>query len=107
MRSKDSSFTEAFVEMRDWELREPGAAEAFIREAGAQEVAEFSQNHLTSHYVRDLAFAYFRPEQCLVHSSLVEALEFSDRSDAAEKSECKRLAKMLKRWSVEGVWLFH
>jgi type IV secretion system protein TrbE len=102
MRSKDSSFTEAFVEMRDWELREPGAAEAFIRERGAQEVAEFSQNHLTSHYVRDLAFAYFRPEQCPVHSSLVEALEFSDRSDAAEKSECKRLAKMLKRWSVEG-----
>ena len=101
-RNKNADFTEAFVDMRDWELLDPDGAHAFIREANALDVSQFSEHHLTRHYVRDLAYAFFRPEQYPVHSSLIEALEYSDRSDMEEKSECKRLGKLLKRWAREG-----
>jgi type IV secretion system protein TrbE len=101
-RKRHGDFTEAFVELRDWELRDPDGAHAFIREARAQDVAEFSQHHLSRNYVRDLAYAYFRPEQYPTHSSLVEALEYSDRSDGQEKAECRRLGKLLKRWARGG-----
>jgi hypothetical protein len=62
VRGSSANFVEAFAAFRDWELQNPDEAAKFIRESPEEAVAEFAKNPATANLVRDLAFAYFRPE---------------------------------------------
>jgi type IV secretion system protein TrbE len=52
--------------------------------------------------VRDLAFAYFRPEQFPIHSALVDHLLYNPRGGLREREESDRVGKLLKAWGRDG-----
>jgi type IV secretory pathway VirB4 component len=52
--------------------------------------------------VRDLAFAYFRPEQFPTHSALVEQMLYNPRGSAREREESDRVGRLLRAWSRDG-----
>jgi hypothetical protein len=103
-RSKSSqlNFVDAFAVFRDWEARCPDEAQSFIQGLGEQAVAEFAKNPATANLVRDLAFAYFRPEQFPTHSGFVEQLLYSPRGGLREREESDRVGKLLKAWGRDG-----
>lgn len=102
MRGSQRSFLEAFTQFRDWEMTNPDEACEFIREPGEDVVTEFAKNPATANYVRDLAFAYFRPDQFPTHSALVEQLLYNPRGGAKEREESDRVGKLLRSWSRDG-----
>jgi hypothetical protein len=53
-------------------------------------------------HVRDLAFAYFRPDQFPTHSALVEQLLYNRRGGLKEREESDRVGKLLRAWSRDG-----
>jgi type IV secretory pathway VirB4 component len=65
-------------------------------------VAEFAKNPATANLVRDLAFAYFRPEQFPIHSALVEHLLYNPPGGLREREDTDRVGKLLKAWSRDG-----
>ena len=71
LKSPHLNFVDAFAAFRDWEAQSPDDARSFIQELGEEAVAEFARNPATASLVRDLAFAYFRPEQFPTHCALV------------------------------------
>ena len=52
--------------------------------------------------MRDLAFAYFRPDQFPTHSGLVEQLLYSPRGGLREREESDRVGKLLGAWCRDG-----
>jgi TraG P-loop domain len=60
------------------------------------------ENPATANFVRDLAFAYFRPENFPSHSALIEQLLFNPRGGAREREESDRVGKLLRGWSRDG-----
>jgi hypothetical protein len=62
MRASHSNFVDAFAAFRDWEMQNPDEAANFVRELPENAVVEFAKSPGTANLVRDLAFAYFRPE---------------------------------------------
>jgi type IV secretion system protein TrbE len=102
LRGSQSNFTDAFAAFRDWELENPEEAAHFIEDSPEEAVAEFARNPGTANLVRDLAFAYFRPEQFPSHSALIEQLLFNTRSGVREREETDRVGKLLRAWSREG-----
>jgi type IV secretion system protein TrbE len=102
MHGSQNSFLEAFAQFRDWEIANPDESYEFIRQSEEAEVAEFAKNPGTANYVRDLAFAYFRPDQFPTHSALVEQLLYSPRGGAREREESDRVGKLLRGWGRDG-----
>jgi hypothetical protein len=102
MAGSHSNFVDAFAAFRDWERENPDQAARFREELTDEEVVEFAKNSSTANLVRDLAFAYFRPEQFPSHSALVEQLLFNPRGGVREREECDRVGKLLRAWSRDG-----
>jgi type IV secretory pathway VirB4 component len=65
-------------------------------------VVEFAKNPATANLVRDLAFAYFRPEQFPPHSALIEQFLFNPCGGVREREESDRIGKLLRAWSRDG-----
>src|SRR5258707_60201 len=86
----------------DWERQNPDEASNFLEEVSEEAVAEFAKNPSTTKFFRDLAFAYFRPEQFPSHSALIEQLLFNTGGGAREREESDRVGKLLRSWSREG-----
>ena len=102
LRGSQMNFVDAFAAFRDWELQHPDEASNFIQELSEEAVSEFAKNPGTANFVRDLAFAYFRPEQFPSHSALIEQLLFNPRGGAREREESDRVGKLLRAWSRDG-----
>ena len=102
MRGTQFNFVDAFAAFKDWEAQNPSEAEEFIQGLGEETVTEFSKNQATANYIRDLAFAYFRPEQFPAHSALVEQLLYNPRAGSKEREESDRVGKLLRAWSRDG-----
>jgi type IV secretion system protein TrbE len=102
LRGAQSNFVDAFAAFRDWERQSPDEAADFIQELSEEAVADFAKNPGTANFVRDLAFAYFRPAQFPSHSALVEQLLFNPRGGAREREESDRVGKLLRAWSRDG-----
>ena len=96
LRGSQLNFVDAFAAFRDWELQHPDEASNFRQELSEEAVAEFAKNPATANFVRDLAFAYFRPEQFPSHSALIEQLLFNSRGGAREREESDRVGKLLR-----------
>jgi type IV secretion system protein TrbE len=102
MKSSRFNFVDAFAAFRDWERTDFDEAQAFIQALPEAEVAEFAKNPATANCVRDLAYAYFRPEQFPTHSALVEHLLYNPGCDGHERQESERVGKLLRAWSRHG-----
>ena len=102
MRASQFNFSDAFAAFRDWEAQNPDEAEQFIQGLTEEGVTEFAKSHLTANHVRDLAFAYFRPDQFPTHSALVEQLLYNRRGGLKEREESDRVGKLLRAWSRDG-----
>src|SRR6476620_9698985 len=96
------NFVDAFAVFRDWERQNPEAASNFIQELPEAAVVEFAKNPGTANFVRDMAVAYFRPEQFPSHSALIEQLLFNPRGGGREREESDRIGKLLRAWSRDG-----
>jgi Histidine kinase-, DNA gyrase B-, and HSP90-like ATPase/TraG P-loop domain len=95
-------FLDGFAAFRDWEIQNPDEAANFLQELSEEAVVQFAKDPSTTNYVRDLAFAYFRPEQFPSHSALIEQLLFNPRGGAREREETDRVGKLLRAWSRDG-----
>jgi hypothetical protein len=93
---------DAFAAFRDWEVQNPDETGEFVQGIGEEAVAEFSKNPATAKFVRDLAFAYFRPEQFPTHSALVEQLLYNPRAGVREREESDRVGQLLRGWGRDG-----
>jgi type IV secretion system protein TrbE len=102
LRGAHLNFVDAFTLFRDWELQNPDEASHFIQELSEEAVGEFAKNSGTANFVRDLAFAYFRPEQFPSHSALIEQFLFNPRGGVKEREESDRVGKLLRAWSRDG-----
>ena len=72
LRGSQMNFIDAFAAFRDWERENFEEAANFLEELPEEAVTEFAKNPSTTKFVRNLAFAYFRPEQFPSHSALIE-----------------------------------
>ncbi len=102
MRSSQFNFVDAFAAFRDWEKACADEAHVFLQSQDENEVAEFAKNPATASLVRDLAFAYFRPEQFPTHNALVEQLLYSSSGGERDRQETDRVGKLLRAWSRHG-----
>jgi type IV secretion system protein TrbE len=102
MKSSQFNYVDAFAAFRDWEKNNPDEAQSFVHSLPETEVSDFDKNPATSNYVRDLAYAYFRPEQFPTHSALVELLLYNQRGGERERQESERVGKLLRAWSRQG-----
>ncbi|MBV9129461.1 MAG: hypothetical protein JO298_03620 [Verrucomicrobia bacterium] len=102
LRGSQLNFVDAFAAFRDWESQDPDEVSAFTQELSEEAVVEFAKNPGTANLVRDLAFAYFRPEQFPSHSALIEQLLFNPRGGIREREESDRIGKLLRAWSRDG-----
>jgi type IV secretion system protein TrbE len=102
LRGSQFNFVDAFAAFRDWEVQNPDEASEFTAGLPEEAVMEFTKNPGTENLVRDLAFAYFRPEQFPSHSALIEQLLYNPRGGAREKEESDRVGKLLRAWSRDG-----
>src|SRR6516165_7910650 len=102
MRGSQLNFVDAFTAFRDWEEQRPDEVELFIDSLDEASVAEFTKNSSTANLVRDLAFAYLRPEQFPTHSALVEQLLYNQSGGIREREENDRVGKLMRSWSREG-----
>ncbi len=102
MKSSQFNVVDAFAAFRDWEKTSPEEAQEFIEGQLESEVADFSKNPATAPLVRDLAFAYFRPDQFPTHHALVEQLLYSSRGGERDRQETDRVGKLLQAWSRHG-----
>ena len=102
MRGAQSNFVDAFSAFRDWQEHKPDDAARFIDSLDEASVAEFTKNPSTANLVRDLAFAYLRPEQFPTHSALVEQILYNQSGGIREREESDRVGKLMRSWSREG-----
>ena len=102
LKPAQSNFVDAFVSFRDWQMTDPDAAGAFLGELDEETVAEFSRAPASAALVRDLAFAYIKPEEFPTHSALIEQLLYSSRGGVREREESDRVGKLLRSWARDG-----
>ncbi|HEX8313111.1 MAG TPA: hypothetical protein VF614_17430, partial [Chthoniobacteraceae bacterium] len=97
-RSRPGATTlDAFVDFRDWQRTESDAAELSLAAVDDDEVLRFLKEPATQREVRNLAFAYFTPEEYPTHRMLQELLQL-ESSDAASED----LATRLLPWCAGG-----
>jgi type IV secretion system protein TrbE len=92
---------EAFADLRDWRLTDPDEAEAFVEKIDEGVVARFSKDPETSRHVRNLAFAYFRPEDHPQHSMLKDLMMLGTFDDH-DRQSVLQMATMLAPWCSDG-----
>ena len=97
LRGSQFNFVDAFAAFRDWEIQNPDEASEFTQGLEEEAVTEFAKNPVTANLIRDLAFAYFRPEQFPSHSALIEQLLYNPRGGAREREESDRVGKLTPR----------
>jgi hypothetical protein len=102
LRGSQFNFVDAFAAFRDWEVQNPEEAAKFAQGLDEEGVAEFTKNPGSANLVRDLAFAYLRPEQFPSHSALSEQLLYNPHGGAREREEGDRVGKLLRAWSRDG-----
>jgi hypothetical protein len=102
MRGSQLNFVDAFTAFRDWEENKPDDVAQFVDSLDEGKVAEFAKNPSTANFVRDLAFAYFRPDQFPTHGALVEQILYDQRGGLREQEESDRVGKLLRSWSRDG-----
>ncbi len=92
---------EAFADLRDWRLTNPDEAESFVAEIDESEIAHFSKDPETSRHFRNLAFAYFRPEDYPQHAMLKDLMMLGTFAEH-DREGLQQMATMLSPWCADG-----
>ncbi|MBC2592847.1 hypothetical protein H5P28_01105 [Ruficoccus amylovorans] len=96
-----TSFVEAFSLFRELLKAEDDEALEFYDTIPSERIVQFAKHADTSDYVKDTAFAYFKPEDYPVHSQLIELMRFG-RSSYHPKAEMDELATLMAAWTGTG-----
>jgi hypothetical protein len=97
-RTRPGSTTiDVFVDFRDRQRSHPDQATARLSEISEEEALRFLKEPDTRREVRNLAFAYFAPEEYPTHRMLQELLQLDASDDAAGD-----LATRLLPWCADG-----
>ena len=92
-----STMIDTFVDFRDRQRSHPDQATARLSEISEEEALRFLKETDTRREVRNLAFAYFAPEEYPTHRMLQELLQLDASDDAAGD-----LATRLLPWCADG-----
>ena len=92
-----STMIDTFVDFRDRQRSHPDQATARLSEISEEEALRFLKEPDTRREVRNLAFAYFAPEEYPTHRMLQELLQLDASDDAAGD-----LATRLLPWCADG-----
>ena len=92
-----STMIDTFVDFRDRQRSHPDQATARLSEISEEEALRFLKEPDTRREVRNLAFAYFTPEEYPTHRMLQELLQLDASDDAAGD-----LATRLLPWCADG-----
>jgi hypothetical protein len=102
MRGGDRTLLDAFVEIREWEDRDPEAVREYLDSISEEDIVRFGSDPDTAKAGRDLAFAYFRPERFPIHSALVDALRYDKIGSVETRTERQKMGRLLQAWSRDG-----
>jgi len=91
---------ETFADFRDWSAKHGDEAPAYMEQFEEKDVLRFLKDPNTSKEVRNLAFAYFLPEQYPTHRMLQE-LMYLDAA-GAERDQIVEIATLLLPWCHGG-----
>jgi hypothetical protein len=92
-----SSSTEAYVDLRDMARNQPEAYENALKRPSEDDVVRFSKNQVGQDLVRNLAYAFFEPEQFPTHTSLVEMMRYG-RMPHHKKDDTDYMSSLLSAW---------
>ena len=102
MRGGDRTLLDAFVELREWEDRDPEEARHYLHSIPEEEIVRFVSDPDTAKAGRDLAFAYIETERIPVHSALVDALRYDKIGSVETRVERQKMGRLLQAWSKDG-----
>ena len=102
MRGGDRTLLDAFVELREWEARDPEAARDYLDAIPEEDIVRFAHDPDTAKAGRDLAFAYMSTERFPMHSALVDALRYDKIGSAETRAERQKMGRLLSAWSKDG-----
>lgn len=98
-----STFIDAYVSLREIKENDPSHYEELLKTPSEDQIVSFSKNSNTASRVRDLIFAYWKPEdyETLTHTSLVNVMQFCKLSHH-KVEDVNFLASMMSSWTRHG-----
>ncbi len=91
---------DTFADFRDWKVSHRTEAEEFLASFNEAEVLRFLKEPKTSKEVRNLAFAYFKPEEFPTHRMLQELMMLDPIG--AERDQIMEIATLILPWCRDG-----
>ena len=83
---------EAFADFRDWKASHADEAQEYLNQSAEAEALKFLKDPKTSKEVRNLAFAYFTPEEFPTHRMLQELMMLDPMG--AERDQIMEIATL-------------
>lgn len=97
----DAGMAEAWNELRDLKTNDPAAYRRLISEPSEDDIIRWEKMGTNDVSIRNLAFAYFRPEDFPQHTQLVTMMRFS-KLTGHPPSRIDYLATQLSAWCRDG-----
>jgi len=91
---------EAFADFRDWSSAHADEARAYLDQFAEHDVLKFQKDPNTSKNVRNVAFAYLKPEEYPTHRMLQELMCLD--AAGADKDQIIEIATLLLPWCRDG-----
>jgi type IV secretion system protein TrbE len=91
---------ETFADFRDWKAAHPTEAEEYQRQFDEAAALKFLKEPRTSKEVRNLAFAYFTPDEFPTHRMLQELMMLDPIG--AERDQIMEIATLILPWCRDG-----
>ncbi len=95
-----ATMLEAFADFRDWLRTKEDEASAFEQQCTEAEVLRFLKDPSTSKEVRNVAFAYFKPDEYPSHRMLQELMALD--ASGSERDQIVEIATLLLPWCRDG-----
>jgi type IV secretion system protein TrbE len=95
-----ATMLEAFADFRDWHKEHNDEAVAYEEIAGEAEVLKFLKEPSTAKEVRNVAFAFFSPDEYPTHQMLQELMYLD--ATGAERDQIIEIATLLLPWCRDG-----
>jgi hypothetical protein len=95
-----ATMLEAFADFRDWLGSKPDEAAAFEQQFAEAEVLRFLKEPATSKEVRNIAFAYFQPDEYPTHRMLQELMALD--ASGSDRDQIVEIATLLLPWCRDG-----
>lgn len=97
-----STLLESFTDFRDFQKQHGDEADALLKKWEEDKVLRYYKDPNTSERVRNLSFAYFKPEEFPHHSHLQEKLLLDSHGTSKEADELGLISKLLEPWCRGG-----